>query len=440
MREDRVTEFKRKCTEDLKHAVVAFANTDGGTIYIGIEDDGRVCGVEDVDGAMLQATNMIRDSIMPDVTMFVNVEVHRMEEKDVIAVTVQRGTDRPYYLAKKGVRPEGVYVRHGASSVPASRTMILNMIKETCGDHYEDIRSLNQDLTFEKMKAYFEKHQVELGPAQMRTLGLVSHDGTYTNLAYLLSDQCSHTIKMAAFQGTTKMIFRNRKELTGSLFEQLDQANEFLDKYNQVRSEFPGLYRQDNWDYPVSAVREAMLNIIIHRDYSMSVSGFISVFDDRIEILNMGSWMRGVTCEEAKMGVSALRNPKLANVFYRLELIEAYGTGLIKIDECYANYNVTPKIETSENAFKITLPNTNHEKDVAFIAEQRTSYLINKKDSREGILLRLCREKGTIVRRDVEEALQVSQPMAVLILREMVNRNLLVKEGEGKNTRYRTRV
>ena len=168
--ENKTTEFKREYTADLKYAVVAFANTDGGKIYIGINDDGSVQGVQNTDATMLQVTNMIRDVVRPDVTMFTECAVEEVEGKPVVVVTIQRGTARPYYLSGKGVRPEGVYIRQGASSVPASETAILNMIKETSGDCYEDARSLNQQLTFDKAENYFVKRKLPFGDQQKRTL------------------------------------------------------------------------------------------------------------------------------------------------------------------------------------------------------------------------------------------------------------------------------
>ena len=160
MIETKTIEFKREYMDDIKYAVVAFANTDGGKIYVGVNDDGSIHGVENTDETMLRLTNMIRDSIRPDVTMFTECTVEAMEGKAVVVLTVQRGTARPYYLAGKGIRPEGVYVRQSASSVPASETAILNMIKETSGDRYEDARSINQQLTFEKAESYFAKRAI----------------------------------------------------------------------------------------------------------------------------------------------------------------------------------------------------------------------------------------------------------------------------------------
>ncbi|WP_373117731.1 AlbA family DNA-binding domain-containing protein [Holdemania massiliensis] len=126
--------------------MITFANCDGDTLYIGVNDDGTVCGIDDVDDTMLRVTNAVRDTVRPDVTMFVECHNDLMDEKPIVCVTVQRGTARPYYLRGKGIRPEGVYVRQGASTVPATEAAILNMIKETSGDSYEVVRSLEQHL------------------------------------------------------------------------------------------------------------------------------------------------------------------------------------------------------------------------------------------------------------------------------------------------------
>ena len=427
MIENKTTEFKREYIDDIKYTVVAFANTEGGKIYIGMSDDGSVYGVENTDATILRITNMIRDSIRPDVTMFTECGVEDIEGMPVVVLTVQRGTAR---------RPEGVYVRQNASSVPASETAILNMIKETSGDRYEDARSINQQLTFVKAENYFAKHNLPFGDQQKRTLNIIGSDGTYTNLGMLLSDQCIHTIKLAVFDGSKKSVFRDRKELSGSLLTQLEDAYSYIDQFNHTRAEFEGLNRIDKRDYPSEALREALLNAITHRDYSFSGSTLISIFDDRIEFVTIGGLVRGLTFDDIMLGVSALRNQNLANVFYRLKLIEAYGTGILKINESYAECAVKPQFEVTDNAFKITLPNINYvgeRKDVTTTAPSK----VTDKAERQEILLRLAEKQGYIVRKDVEAELKVSQATAILILRDMVEKGLLIKEGSGKQQKYR---
>lgn len=192
--ESESVELKAIVVEDIKKEIIAFANCEGGKLYIGIQDDGTVLGLDNPDEAALQVSNMVRDAIKPDLTMFLHYETLTIAGKKIVAVDIQQGTERPYYIAKKGLRPEGVYVRQGYSSVPATNTVIRRMIKETDGDHFEEMRSLEQNLTFEYAKKTFEERNVKFGPAQMKTLGIVTQDDVYTNLGLLLSDQCVHTI------------------------------------------------------------------------------------------------------------------------------------------------------------------------------------------------------------------------------------------------------
>lgn len=436
MIENRTTEFKREYIDDIKYTIVAFANTDGGKVYIGINNNGDVVGVQNVDDTMLRVTNMIRDTVRPDVTMFTDCYVEIMCERPIVVVNVQRGTARPYYIAGKGIRPEGVYVRQGASTVPTTEAGILHMIKETSGDCYEDARSINQQLTFKKAESYFEKCALPFGEQQKRTLNIIGEDETYTNLGMLLSDQCVHTIKLAVFDGSKKTVFRDRKELTGSLLAQLEDAYTYIDQFNRTRAEFQGLDRIDRRDYPEEALREALLNAITHRDYSFSGSTLISIFDDRIEFVTIGGLVRGLSVDDIMLGVSQLRNQKLANVFYRLKLIEAYGTGILKIKESYADCAVKPQFKISNNAFKIILPNINYAGDRKEVAAFEISKGTDRA-YRQEILLHLAEKQGSIIRKDVEAILQVSQATAILILRDMVERGLLVKEGTGKQQKYR---
>lgn len=437
--ENQTTEFKREYVEDIKKTVIAFANCDGGTIFIGRNDDGSICGVEDVDSTMLQVTNAIRDAICPDVTMFVSCQTESMDGKAVICVTVHRGTARPYYLSGKGIRPAGVYVRQGASTVPATETAILHMIKETSGDSYEVARSIQQQLTFEKTAAFFEKENIPFGKTQMRTLHVIGEDETYTNLGFLLSEQCSHTIKIAVFEGSQKTVFKDRCEFTGSLLSQLEEAFSYIDRFNRTRAEFSGLHRIDMRDYPPEAVREALLNAIVHREYSFHASTLISIFDDRMEIVSIGGLIKGLSLDDIMLGVSVLRNPNLANLFYRLHLIEAYGTGILKIKECYGDGPVTPDILVTNNAFKIVLPNTNYYKEhKAYRLEETAAVYSAPKHTRETTILKLCQKNGSVNRKEVQTALGLSQSMTILILREMVETGLLYTKGNARNLRYYT--
>ncbi len=429
--ESETVELKAIVVEDIKKEIIAFANCEGGKLYIGVQDDGTVSGLDNPDETSLQISNMVRDAIKPDLTMFLHYETITVDEKKIVAVDIQQGTERPYYIAKKGLRPEGVYVRQGYSSVPATNTAIRRMIKETDGDHFEEMRSLEQKLTFESAKKIFAERNVKFGVTQMKTLGMATQDGVYTNLGLLLSDQCVHTIKAAVFQGTTQSEFKDRKEFSGSLFQQMDDAYDFIDFRNQTHSTFDKLYRIDRRDYPETAVREALLNLLVHREYSFRASTFISLYADRLEFTSIGGLVSGISLKDVTMGISVCRNAKLANVFYRLELIEAYGTGIIKIMETYKGTGMTPQIETSDNAFKIILPNLN-----AMPEPARQMQVNPEEGTLEKKVIALTKQRGFVTRKEIEILLGIGQSSCGRLLKKMIEKGLLIQEGKGKNIHY----
>lgn len=443
--ESETVELKEIVTDDIKKEIIAFANCNGGKLYIGVRDDGIVIGVNDPDRAALQISNMVRDAVKPDLTMFLHYETIEVEEdgKKIVAVDIQRGTDRPYYLAKKGMRPEGVYVRQGYSAVPATDTAIRRMIKETDGDRFEAMRCLKQELTFEAVKQEFRLRETAFGLQQMRTLKLMDQDGLYSNLALLLSDQCIHTVKIAAFQGTDQTVFKDRRVFTGSLIQQMHEIYDFIDFRNQVHSTIEKLYRIDVRDYPEIAVREALLNLLVHRDYSFSASALISIYTDRIEFVSIGGLMPGIDLEDIMAGISICRNQDLANVFYRLHLIEAYGTGMGKIMKAYEGVGEKPTITTTRNTFKIILPNRNIRNDITDVSVSKAGYAADsdasvKKmvDDREKQILEYATVHDPFTKNNVVDLLKVSPSTAARLIRGLLNRDLLKRYGKARGTYY----
>ena len=454
-REDIHTEYKSRYTENVKLTVLAFANTEGGTLYVGVNDDGSICGVINPDEVVCQIQNSLRDSVHPDVMLFVHCTVEEIDGSSIVRVEVQRGTRRPYYLIGKGLRPEGVYVRQGPSTVPASEEAIRRMLIETSGTEYENRVSFEQELTFEQATAFFAERGVPFGHAQMRSLNLINSDGLFTALAKLISDQCEHTIKAAVFEGAKKTVFLDRAEFSGSILKQLNDAGAYLDARNNLRSRFGKLEREDLQDYPPEAVREGLLNAVMHRDYSMQGPILVSFFEDRLEFLNSGGLMPGMTREDVRMGVSEQRNPKLASLFYRLKLVEAYGTGIPTIVVSYAESGLSPAITTSPNAFKLTLPNRNRLQPRSTIAFCDFSYSSNGTPSyrriptpvtqlaiseelseREQRVLNLAADQPVISRQEVQTLLGTSQTATLVLLKKLTDRNLLRKVGVTRNIRY----
>ncbi len=153
--------------------------------------------------------------------MFTNIELLQESDKYFVKLTVSQGAKKPYYLPDKGPKPTDVYVRSGTTSAPTFEEVIRMMIKMTDGDSFESTRSLIQGLTFTSLNKEMDIRSLEISEVQMKNLGILSPDDIYTNLGLLVSEQCKHSIKFAIFQGSDKLVFKDRKESIGSLFTQL---------------------------------------------------------------------------------------------------------------------------------------------------------------------------------------------------------------------------
>jgi ATP-dependent DNA helicase RecG len=422
--ENERLEFKSVATDDIYKEVIAFANTDGGTLIIGINKAGEAAPILDADDTYTRVTNGIRDAIAPDVTIFVK---YTLEDNQVIRIEIGEGSYKPYYLKSKGLKPSGVYIRHGASTAQASPEQIRQMIKNADGDIFEEFRSLDQELTFRYCAETFARHTVEFGEDKYNILGIRSHTQLlYTNLGLLLSDQCAHTVKVAVFSDEQNTAFRDRKEFAGSVLEQLEETFGYLQLCNKNRSVIDGLTRADYWDYPKDAIREALLNALIHRDYGFSGSVIINVNDYRMEFISIGGLLPGISTEDIRNGISQLRNKKLAEVFHRLNFIEAYGTGIRRIFTLYENCPALPVIEVTQNSFKITLPNMNaasgdkQAKNGAITPQMQMvlDYLVNH---------------GTISDSELQNLLSIKRTRAFTLVKQMCDASLVTVRGRGAN-------
>ena len=425
-KENEQTEYKRELTNGLTKEVLAFINTQGGSIYIGVNDDGSIAGVTDSDQIMLRIASMLRDSIHPDAMMFISIQAEQKENKDIIHLLISSGTNKPYYLIKNGLKPSGVYVRQGSASVQASPEQIRQMIKAADGDIFEDNISLNQELTFQKTSDIFHEKKLKFASEQMISLGIMRTDGVYTNLGLLLSDQCPFTIKAAVFQGTGQKNFQDRREFSGALLKQLEDCFSYLQLNNPTSAKFHGLYRSDCKGYPEEAIREALLNSIVHRDYAFSASNLVSIYNNRIEFTSIGGLVSGLQKEDILLGISLCRNPKLANIFYRLELIEAYGTGLLKIQNAYEATLVQPDLRISPNVFKVILPRL----------EQAPDYVNDSPLSPEDKVLAYIKQHHAVTRKDIEAILNTSTSTATRILQTLLMKKRITRIGRGKQTKY----
>lgn len=431
--ENEHVEYKSQMTEEIYREVIAFANTDGGIIYIGIDDQGNQVGIADVDKTYTRITNGIRDAIAPDVTMFVR---YVLQENKVIQIEVGEGSYKPYYLKSKGIKPSGVYIRQGASSVQASPDQIRQMIKQSDGDSYEVARCLEQELTFHAAEAAFQRYGVEFSAEKYLALG-ITQNGIYTNLALLLSDQCRHTTKIAVFNDELCTEFRDSREFGGSIFRQFEDSASYLTLCNKTVSTIKGVVRIDKQDYPEEAIREALLNALVHRDYSFSGSIIINVNDNKMEFISLGGLLPGLSTADIRIGISQPRNKRLAEIFHRLRLIESYGTGIRRIFKLYEGCSAQPTIEVTANAFKITLPNRNAVGAAGESKPQAEEEAPVMLSSQMKMVMEYLTEYGEMTDGEMQELLNVKKTRSYLLARQMNEKGLIDIIGRGVDKKYR---
>ena len=423
-------EFKQNYVDDIYKEVIAFANTEGGTIYIGVTDRGEPVGLENLDDTYTRITNGIRDAILPDVTIFVK---YTLEKNQIIRIEVGEGAYKPYYLKSKGLKPSGVYVRQGASSVPASPEQIRQMIKIADGNIFENLRSINQELSFSYAAQIFVRQKIEFNQEKYYILGITSSESDlYTNLGYLISDQCEYTIKVAVFSDQRNTVFRDRKEFGGSVFLQAEETYAYLNLCNQNRSVIDGLEREDYWDYPKEAVREALLNALIHRDYNFNGSIIINVNEKEMEFISIGGLTGGLSPEDIRNGISLSRNNRLAEIFHRLHFIEAYGTGIRRIFSLYENCSLQPEIIVTPNTFKIVLPNMNFARHQD-TNEPKQDQILSPQMQK---VLDYLSEYGEISEKKLQELLNIKRTRAYTLTRQMAEKGLIQISGRGADKKY----
>ncbi len=429
-KEDQNTELKETLTKDIKKEIIAFANTNKGTIYIGINDNGKIVGLNNSKEKLEALSGMIREGIKSDLTLYTKINIERIEDKDIIIVKIDDAPNKPYYLSERGLKPSGVYLRHGNTSVKANEETIKKMIVENSGDSFENNISSIQELNFEYFKNISKKLNIEIDENKFKTLNIKNLNNQYTNLGLLLSDECPYSIKCAIFDGNSKLEFKDRKEFTGSVIKQVNDTFDYLNLYNKTKGKIIGLERHDFKDYPEYAIRESLLNAVIHRDYNFTGSILVSLFDEHYEISSLGGLVKGLSMKDLYSGVSESRNPKLANVFYRLKFVESFGTGIERIIESYKDHDKKPQFLNTENTFKVTLYNNN------YIEDKKNSSILIPNLTQEEQIKKYIKENGKINRITAEILLNISKSRTNEILNNMMKNGLIVKTGIGKNTHY----
>lgn len=418
-------QFGDKDGQTIKKTLVAFANTFGGDLYIGVDDDGQVIGVQNVHQLEERLWSMVRDNVFPSIVGSVETDRIEVDAKTVLHVHVERGPTPPYSLSQDD--PRQVYVRVGCTSSPARIEDIARMIEASNPTPFEQRSSAVQELTFDHCLSVCQEKAVTFDPLVHTNFGFWNpKKRLWTNLARVCSDQGQSQMIMIEFRDDEKTVVADSQKITGSVFVLLQKALEFVARSNYLEMEKPTdgtLARKDHYCVPPEVVREAIVNQLAHRDYSKEVPSTIHISPSRLEFWSVGGPHDLLPEDILENMATSCRNPGLAALFNRLGLMEGLGTGYRLIQTRYKDVALSRLVQMTANSVKIVLP-------------RRHVVKLPTLDARQERILDVVLANGSVTRRQVQDLLHVSQTAAVVLINDLVDKGALERAGSGPRTRY----
>lgn len=352
--EDGHIEYKAALTDKFEREVVAFLNSpEGGVIFIGVDDEGNPVGGLDVDDIQLRVANRIRDGIVPATLGIIDVTVERVQNIPVVKVVVSGGPDKPYYEKRYGLSERGCSIRVGSAVQPMPQAMIDSLFIRRARPTIRSIRSPRQKLTFNQMKIYYEGHGLMLNDEFEETLNLHTDDGAYNFLAYLLADENGISMKVAKYAGTDKYyLLENEEYGYCSILKALDRVLEKMLVENTTKARITPKYRVEKKLVDATALREAIINAVVHNDWTMEASPVVEIYSDRITVSSYGGLVPGQSLEGFFAGRSVPRSRELMRVFRDMDLVEQLGSGMRRILDAYGR----EVFEIDDNFICVTFP------------------------------------------------------------------------------------
>ena len=352
--EDVRNEFKIKLTDKFEEEVIAFLNTNGGNIFLGIDDKGSIIGVKgNIDLLQRTIKDRIKNNIMPSTLGLFDVAVLEKDNKKYIKVIVARGNERPYYLKGMGMTPDSCFIRVGSSIQSMPNDMINNEFSKRTRNSLKNIISPKQDLTFSQLKIYYEEKGFSINNNFLNQLELYTDDGKFNYVAYLLADNNSISILFGKYEGTNSVnLIENEDFGNCSLIKATKNILNKIKLENKIFTKIEYPERKEIKMYDYDAVREAVVNAIVHNDWSNEYSPKFEMFSDKLVISSNGGIQENTSKEEFLQGFSLPKNKELMKVFRDLDLVEQMGTGIIRILESYDKSS----FEFFPNFIRVTFP------------------------------------------------------------------------------------
>ena len=414
MKESKELELKSTITNTFLKTVSAFSNYNSGKIIFGIDDNGKIIGLENIEELCLDLENKINDNISPKP----DFRFIKDTKKNIITLIVEEGLNKPYLYKGKA------YKRNDTSTVEVDKVELNRLTLLGLNQYYEELKARKQDLEFKVLKKELEEKLSlkNFSKDVLKTLNLYDDKNGYNNAAELLADKNTFSgVDIAKFGKSIDEILDRNLFVNISIILQYQKTLEAFNRYYKYE-QILGSERIEKELLPEKAFREVIANALIHRTWDVNSNIRISMYEDKIEVSSPGGLPSGISEKEYLNGqISQLRNPILANIFFRLKYVEMFGTGIRRINESYKKFTVKPNFEIFENSIKITLPII-------------TTKLFLTTD--EKIVMDIL-EKGAILSSsEILKMTEFKKDKLNRLLKKLIQKNYIDVIGNGRGTKY----
>ena len=449
-------------SEKYMKTIVAFANTQGGKLIVGIDDKTHeIVGVENeiLFQVMDGIANAISDSCVPQIIP--DIEPQTVDGKTVIVVSVEAGKNRPYYLKSKG-KENGTYIRVAGTSRQAFPEKIRELEMEGARISWDELtcvgypvsdeatERLCQDIESFREKAGMTEHSVKKEQLINWKILKQSEGQIMATNAYVLltSDYFPFSkTQCAVFKGTDRAVFLDKREFTGPIYAQIESAVDFVLRNIRLGARIDGLVRKEKYELPLEAIREMIINAHCHRNLLDESCIQVAVYDDRLEVTSPGGLYNGLTYEEVMNGHSKIRNKAIANIFSQMGLVEAWGSGIKRIFNAAKEYGLLePKFQEFDNMFRVelfrsSLPMTLENKSIGETSEKHRRNIGEASEKQETVdfnstqleILKLLMENNRLSAVKLAEKIGVASRNIENNIKKLKELDILVRHGSPKN-------
>lgn len=431
--EDSRNEFKEVLNDKLEKEVASFLNANGGNLYIGVDDNGNVIGLNDnIDELQLKIKDRIKNNILPATLGLFDIDVKEHDDKKYLHIIVASGNEKPYYLKKYGMTSDGCFIRTGSSCEHLSEKQIEELYASRTKTSLKTIVSPTQDLTFSQLKIYYEEMKYKINDNFLKQLGLVMDDGRYNYLAYLLADNNDISIKVATYSGNDAYDLIENEEYGYCCL--IKACKNVINKFEQVNKTFTKITSENRREvklFELIPAKEAITNAFVHTLWEREYPPKFEIFNDHISISSTGGLPLNVTKDDFLKGFSAPTHPELMRVFKDLDLVEQLGTGVIRILKSYDK----DVYEFSDNFIRVNF-NFKSSESLANIPKAVTSnvnYLLSETQEK---IIDLIKENNRITQDEMRKKLGVNITTIARNLSDLKEKNIIERIGSNKNGQW----